>query len=220
MTTWQPTQEGIAAARSLLRVAVGLSVWLGAGCFAHVPVQPAESPALFSAPEDGLAAIKMAFLMPPDQWEELAQLECETDPAGEGCPKLFARAAERLRWGVGADDAPALLTQACAQGHPLSCASVELLKSANLENATALARLGCPTAFSDETCHSAASLLAHSCHEQRQAHSCLVLAGLFAAAEPPNPVWTQHYRVRACAFGGLCDSPAEPPSRQPVQRAD
>lgn len=178
---------------------------LSAGCFAHAPAEPEENPSPPESPSDGLPDSKMAFLgVTPEQWEARARRECEQDPAGNGCSKLFERAADRLRWNIGSEDAPGLLVHACAQGHRLSCAAVDLLKGATLDHVEELARLACRRRLRSNECYGAASLFAHSCNQKRQAASCLALADFFMLAEPQRPHWASRYQMLACAYGGFC----------------
>lgn len=180
---------------------------LSAGCLAHAPAEPDEERAPPESPSDGLPDSKMAFLgVTPEQWEARARRECEQDPAGNGCSKLFERAADRLRWKVGSDDAAGLLVHACQQGHRLSCAAVELLKGATLDHVEELARLACRRRLRSNECYGAASMFAHSCNEKRQAASCLALADFFTLAEPQRPYWASRYQMLACAYGGFCAS--------------
>lgn len=189
---------------------VSLCAGLSAGCFAHTPADPEESPALPERPDDGLPDSKMVFLgLPPSQWERVARFDCERDPAGNGCSRLFIRAADRIRWGDNSDEAPGLLVHACTQGHRPSCAAVDLLQFPSLDNAEALVRAACPRPFRSNQCDAAAALLSHSCNDKRQVAGCLSLAHLFAKAEPPDVVWMNRYKTLACAYGGFCDDVRE-----------
>lgn len=185
------------------------------GCFAH---SPANSESLAELPDldDGLFDSKMVFLMPPDRWEALKRTECETDPAGGGCRSLFMRTADELRWGVRTDDAPGLVVHACAQGHSLSCAAVDLITSASFDNTEKLVRLGCPTPMKGQDCYATAELLAYACNTRRQAPACVALADLFANAEQPDPTWARRYRERACFYGGFCQPTTNVASREPT----
>jgi hypothetical protein len=155
----------------------------------------------------------MVFLgLTPDQWEAVARSDCEKNPTGEGCSRLFIRAADRIRWGVNSEDAPGLLVHACEQGHRPSCAALDLLQSPSLDNAGALANIACPRPFGSNQCYAAAEFLSHSCNDKKQVAGCLALAYLFARAEPPNLVWVDHYKALACAYGNFCnyERPASP----------
>jgi hypothetical protein len=192
-----------------------LGYCLLAGCSALASGTIDEPPTPEPSLDDGLPESHMVFLgITPDRWEVLVRSECEEDPAGNGCSKLFVRAADRIRWGVKREDAPELLIPACTQGHRPSCAALDLLQSPTLDTASTMARIGCPKPMMGNECGAAADLLAYSCNEKRQAVSCLALADLFAKAAEPDPVWTNRYRARACAYGGFCsyqlaEAPAE-----------
>jgi hypothetical protein len=194
---------------------------LGAGCFAHTPVEADQASTVLPEKDDGLPEAKMAFLgVTPEQWETRVRAECEQEPAGDACSKLFDRAADRFRWDVNIDEAPGLLVHACAQDHRLSCKALELLQSPSLDNAGALAQLGCPRPFEGKGCYATAFLLSHSCNEKKEVASCLALAYLFAKSEPPDVVWLNHYRVLACAYGGFCDYRRPTAPSQHVQGAE
>jgi len=193
---------------------------LGAGCFAHAPAGGGSSE-LRDPPDDGLPDSKMVFLgETPAQWEAAARVECEKAPGGSGCADEFERAADRIRWGVNGDDAPGLLVHACEQGHRPSCAAVNLLQSPSLDNAGALAQVGCPRPFESKLCYATASLLSHSCNDKKQVAGCLALAYLFARSEPPNLVWMNHYKALACAYGNFCNYERPPAPSQHAEGAE
>lgn len=196
-------------AKSLLPILASLSLGasLGSGCFAHTPAEADYASIALPTKDDGLPESKMAFLgVTPDQWEARVRNECENEPTGDACSRLFTRAADRFRWAVNIDDAPGLLVRACAQGHRPSCAGLKLLEAATVTNAAELAASGCPNPFKDEECYSTAWLLSYACNEKKQAAACLALADLFAKTEgePGNDIWVARYRARACAYGGFC----------------
>ena len=202
---------------SSLPFVVALS--LATGCFAHSP-PASETTAEVPDLDDGLSDSRMVFLMPPDKWEALKRSECESDPAGGGCQSLFVRAAHRLRWGVRSDDAPGLVVHACAQGHSLSCAAVDLLTVASADHSDQLVRLGCPAPMKGEDCHATAAMLAYACNTRRQAPACVALADLFAQAEEPDLTWARRYRERACTHGGLCQPSTNIASRDQTATMD
>lgn len=187
---------------------------VGGGCFSAASINN-DSPPERQERNDGLPESRMVFLMPPDRWELLQRSKCEKEPAGDGCRNLFTRTANRLRWGVNAEDAPGLVVHACAQGHEPSCAAVELIRYQSLAGSQALAKVACPTPFKNEDCYAAAEILAYFCNERRQASPCSVLADLFENAEQPDLAWVGHYRKKACVYGGPCDLTTNVATRQP-----
>lgn len=112
------------------------------------------------------------------------------------------------------DDAPGLVVHACAQGHALSCAAVDLITVASPEHSETLARLGCPAPMKGSDCFATSALLAYACNTRRQAPACVVLADLFARAEEPDPTWARRYRERACTHGGICQPSTNVASRE------
>lgn len=205
---------------SLPLATAGIAVWLGAGCLGHAPTFPSAS-SLREPPDDGLPDSKMVFLgMTPEKWEEAARADCERDPAGKGCSKLFERAADRIRWGVNSDDAQGLLVHACEQGHRPSCAALDLFRSPSLDNAGAFAWSGCPRPFQSNLCYATASLLSHACNDRKQVAGCLALAYLFARSEPPDVVWMNHYKDLACLHGGFCNFERPASSSQHAEAAE
>src|SRR5579883_1918764 len=75
--------------------AVSLGLCLFTGCLAMTQAATDEPPTSEITLDDGLPESSMAFLgITPDKWEALARTECEQDPGGSGCPKLFHRAAD------------------------------------------------------------------------------------------------------------------------------
>lgn len=75
-----------------------------------VHVEPAP---VLPVPDDGLPEGRLDIQEPVHEWEARSRKECENEAAGQSCAKLYQRAAERIRYGMGADEAGGLLVHAC-----------------------------------------------------------------------------------------------------------